>query len=249
MLSIVRAHVDLEALIHRIAIGGEGLRLRDEDRKKVRELGALLPELARELSRPSPLMVDAACGSGWVAIATLALVVPNARAVAIELDPKKAERARTLARAADITTLEVRTADVCEVSAWPEKPDLVVALHACGAATDSIIERAAGAHARSVVVVPCCVASSLPLARAAVERSAQIGLPKSGVVRRRFIEAFVLGARLLRLESLGYSTEAVPFVGETVTPYNIALRGRRHGDRERAARAALDLETLVGSAR
>lgn len=236
----------LEQFLHRIAIGGEGLRLRDEDRKKARELVGLLPEIGRVLAgRDAPLVVDAAAGSGWVGIAMRALVAPDARLVAIELDPAKAERARLLAMAAGVAPIEVRTADVADPSAWPSSPDLVVALHACGAASDLVIERAAAASARTILVAPCCVASTLPLARLAAERADQIRLPRPGPVRRRFVESFVLGARMLTLESLGYATEAVPFVGETVTPYNVVLRGRRGRDTTRIARAKDDLAHLL----
>ncbi len=236
----------LEKFLHRIAIGGESLRLRDEDRKKARELVGLLPEIGRVLAgRTSPLVVDAAAGSGWVGIAMLALVAPDARRVAIEHDPAKAERARMLAAAAGVGPIDARAADVADPSAWPESPELVVALHACGAASDVVIERAAAVGARSILVAPCCVASTLETAQLAAARADRMGLPRPGPVRRRFVEAFVLGARLLTLESLGYATEAVPFVGETVTPYNVVLRGRRGRDAGRIARAKADLGHLT----
>lgn len=237
----------IEKFLHDTAIGGAGLRLRDEDRKKARELEGLLPEIARALEgRAAPRMVDAACGSGWVGLATLALLQPAAlRVTAIERAPRHATRARTLGAIADAGALTVVEADVADPSAWPEAPDLVVALHACGAASDLVIERAAAASARTLLVVPCCVASTLPLAKLAAAKADAMGLPRPGPVRRRFVEAFVLGARLLTMESLGYATEAVAFVGETVTPYNVALRGRRGRDRTRIAHATNELARLT----
>ena len=60
------------------------------------------------------------------------------------------------------------------------------------------------------------------------------------------VESFVLGARLWTMESLGYTTEAVAFVGETVTPYNVLLRGvRRVNDRTRIERAERELARLL----
>ncbi len=239
----------MERFLHRIAIGGVGLRLRDEDRKKARELVGLLPEIERALrGRAAPLLVDAASGTGWVAIATLALLAPHARAIAIERDPKYAERARGLATAAEVTGLEVRTADAEDAAAWPDGADVVVALHACGAATDRVIERAAASRARTILVAPCCVASTLPLALLAAEKAERMSLPRSGPIRRRFVESFVLGARLWTMESLGYATEAVAFVGETVTPYNVVLRGRRGRDGTRIEKAKRELLHLTSLA-
>lgn len=238
----------VESFLHRVAIGGAGLRLRDEDRKKARELVGLLPEIVRALGRRrAPLLVDAAAGSGWVSLATLALARPDARALAIERDAKKAERARALAAAATLPSLEVREADLADASAWPSEPDLVVALHACGAASDLAIAHAARVDARAVLVVPCCVASALPMASLAVRKADALGLPRAAPVRRRFVESFVLGARLLTLESLGFETEAVSFVGESVTPYNVVLRGRRGRDAARMRRAATELSILTDS--
>jgi hypothetical protein len=237
----------IERFLHDVAIGGEGLRLRDEDKKKARELAGLLPEIARALEgTPAPVLVDAAGGSGWVGLAALALLeLPGLRVIGIEREAAKAARASALRGEA---RYEVREADVADAGAWPDAPDLVVALHACGAASDHVIERAAAASARHVLVIPCCVASTLPLAELAATKADVLGLPRPGPVRRRFVESFVLGARLLAMESLGYRTEAVAFVGETVTPYNVLLRGvRRPNDRTRIEAAARQRSILTSS--
>lgn len=234
----------IEKFLHDTAIGGAGLRLRDEDRKKARELEGLLPEIARAITRPSAVMVDAACGSGWVGLATLALLDDTGlMVVGIEHDARKAERAAALRGAGD--RFRVITGDVADASVWPASADLVVALHACGAASDDVIARGAEANAKVLLVVPCCVASTLPLSKIAATKADQMSLPRSGPVRRRFVESFVLGARLLTMESLGYTTEAVAFVGETVTPYNALLRGRRGRDTTRIENAKKSLARLV----
>lgn len=242
---------EIEAFLHRIAIGGAGLRLRDEDRKKARELAGLLPEIARALqSAEAPRIVDAAAGSGWVGLAAIALLGRTlgrpVSVCAIEHDARRAERIRTLATDAAISGIEVRARDVGDDDAWPDAPDLVVALHACGDASDRVIAQAARVRAKSVLVVPCCVASKLPLSAIAIRRAEQLGLARAGVVRRRFVEAFVLGARLLALEAAGYGTEVVTFTTEAVTPYNALLRGRRLRDATRAERAKDELARLVG---
>jgi hypothetical protein len=238
--------VTIERFLHETAIGGAGLRLRDEDRKKARELEGLLPEIARAIAgREAPVMVDAACGSGWVGLAAIALLdAPGLTVIGIERDARKAERAAGLAGGG---RFRVTAADVDDAQAWPAAPDLVVALHACGAASDHVITRAAAAGATAMLIAPCCVASSLPLSLLAAKKAEAMGLPHAGAVRRRFVESFVLGARLLRLESLGYETEAVAFVGETVTPYNVVLRARRGRDQRRIAAAEAQLTILTSS--
>lgn len=237
----------IEKFLHATAIGTSDAALRDEDKKKARELAGLLPEIARALGRKrSPVLVDAACGSGWVGLAALALIEHGGlEVIGIERDVRKATRARALAKE---ERFRVVAGDVDDPNVWPDRPDLVVALHACGAASDQVITRAADAGAETLLVVPCCVASTLPLSKLAAKKADALGLPRPGPIRRRFVESFVLGARFYEMERRGYLTEVVAFVGETVTPYNVALRGTRRGlDRTRIEAAERKLSILTDS--
>ena len=108
-----------------------------------------------------------------------------------------------------------------------------------------MIARATAAGARTIVVAPCCVASSLPAAIRAAQRAESLGLGELAEVRRRFIEAEVLGVRALALEAAGYRVETVAFAAPTVTPYNVALRAKRAPDPHRTARARAALAELA----
>ena len=135
-------------------------------------------------------------------------------------------------------------AQVEDEKAWPASPSLVVALHACGSATDGAIRSAAGVGARHIVVVPCCTAAAVSEEKGALRAAARLGLPEHGWVRTAFAEAFVLAERTWMLEALGYETEVVAFVPTSVTPYNLLLHGRRVNEPVRTARAALALARL-----
>ena len=241
------AQGEVEAWLDRLYIDAPGATLRREDRKKAAEVTALLAEVARIAARlpKDLLLVDAAAGKGYVGILAAKLVLEplgrRARVVALERDPARAAAAQAAAARAGVD-LDPRAADVGDRDAWPAEPSLVLALHACGAAADALLDAAVAARARAILAVPCCVGASAP-ADAVAER---LGLPRQAPVRRGFTETFVAAARTLRLEAAGYETEVVSFIAPTVTPYHLLWRARRVGEPVRSRDAAARLARLLG---
>jgi hypothetical protein len=236
------------------AIGATGARLRDEDARKVDELVPLLAEMARLLPGRKPaVVVDACAGKSIVGVLAKALLWRDrpVRIVAIERDAARAAACTHAAQAlgvADATRFV--HADVADLSAWP-KADLVVALHACGAAADAILDAAVATAAKRLLVLPCCYGDA---AHAAIVRSSDgtviggdrfvdrrlqaVPLPRHALVRRRFVQALVDAERTLRLERAGYRTEVVELIPPTVTPFALAWRALRVGEPKRMAEAA-----------
>lgn len=239
----------LRSLLDRLYIDAPGARLRREDEKKCLELRGLLHEIASVLGhvskRAGPLrIVDAAAGKGYVGLSVAALLVPSlARQVEVTFFEREPERAAAIDRARRLLGLgedraRVVCSDVGDTSVWPQSPHLAVALHACGDATDRTMASAMARGSRYVLVVPCCVAGWLPAAVRARQIADEAGLPDLAEVRRRHLEAWVLGHRVWTLEAAGWQTEAVAFVPPSVTPYNVLLRARRVGEPRRMQRAA-----------
>lgn len=146
-MSGARPAIDVAAVerwLDRLWIAAEGAGLRAEERKKARELAGLLDEVARAVdgcSATRPLrLVDAAAGKAYVGIlAARLLFAPSGRAaqvVVIERDPARVAASRAAAAAAEVE-FEAVCADVADPAAWPDEPDVVVALHACGPAADA----------------------------------------------------------------------------------------------------------------
>ena len=238
-----------------IYIAVAGAHLRDEDRRKSRQVLAMLDEVARALrgmsARREVTIVDAAAGKSYLGLLAAKLVVePSGRAarvVTIERDP-----ARVAASAAAVTLLasrvpiECREGLVTDEAVWPQSPSLVVALHACGTASDDVIAQAIARRARMLLLVPCCTSDAVVQA-APVERwLSAAAMPPHAPVRVRFTQAIVDADRTWRLEVAGYETEVVEFVGATVTPHNLLWRARLVGEPRRMAAAASSLRELRG---
>jgi hypothetical protein len=246
----------VEATLHRLFISAPGTSLRKEDRKKAQEIVAFLNEIARVLGKRkgSPItLVDAAAGKAYVGLLTAELLLrPHKQAahvVLIERQPSRALACReAIAKLEDGSVrFTVREADVADETAWPEAPDLVVALHACGAASDATLDRAIASRTRHLLLVPCCTSAEVGAAALAVRKADSLGLPRHAEVRRRFIQSIVDAERTLRLEAAGYETTLVSFVPPTVSAHNLLWRARRVGEPSRMARAAADLRRLRGA--
>jgi len=241
----------VERWLDALYIGSPDATLRREDRRKAQEVFEMLREVEamvrRTSTRQALSLVDAAAGKSYVGLLAAKLVMErlrcNASVVTIEADPRRVELARDAAvRLRSSVPIECRAGDASDDSIWPAEPSIVVALHACGPAADTIIDRAVGNRAGSLLLVPCCTGRTVAAAARAESRASQLGVPHHAPVRRRFIQAAVDAERTLRLEAAGYETEVVEFVAPTVTPHNLLWRARRVLEPRRMAAAAKLLE-------
>jgi hypothetical protein len=218
--------------------------LRDEDRKKVEELRGLLPEIERVGKRG--LVVDAAAGHAYAGLIA-AETIGVGRLHVIEREASRVARCQeAAARLSQPVELTVAAGDVRDPANWPDSPDLVIALHACGAASDAILDGAVAAQARWLLLVPCCYAHEVPFSATAEKLAEKLGATHAEV-RRRLIQSLVDTERTLRLEAAGYDVTVVPFVPPTVTPHNLLWRARRAGEPRRMQLAAEQLAKLRAS--
>jgi hypothetical protein len=237
--------VSVSDIVHRLFIAREGTALRKEDVQKARELDAMMGVL-RKLRRGAHL-VDAAAGKASVGLVAAELL-PIGSLTVIERDPKRVQACRDAAsRLSRPIAVDVREADVRDAAAWPDAPDAVVALHACGPASDAVIDRAIGCDARFLFLVPCCYGDEIPFMPRALAMADAQGIEQHSVLRRRVACSIVDTERVLRLEARGYEVETQEFVGATVTPHNLLLRARRTLAASRIARAREHLEKLTAS--
>ncbi len=230
----------IEALLARLHLP-DPTRLGARERKKSSEIHALLPHLARLLGdapRGRPLcVVDAGSGRGHVAAALAALLLPacglHGTVHACEWDALRAGRAATRLHACAIAGVQV-TAGPIATFAPPAPPDLLVALHACGPASDDVVALAIRSEARRLALVPCCHRRAPALAE-------QLRLPIAGEAAARLTAGVQDALRVLRLEAAGYRVESTPLGPSAHTGRDLLLLARLGGGRARARRAAAAL--------
>ena len=221
----------VEDLLRRLYLAGGSPR--DEERKKAREVSDLLAMLAAVQPQPAPrgkprLLVDAAAGHGYVGLCAAALLGWR-RVVAIERDPERAARVTAAAARLDLPlSLEVRVRSA-DLAAMPDQADVVLALHACGPATDLILDGAVRARARWILCAPCCYGEQIPGYPEALREAERLGLGADATLRGRFASVRVDGARLDRLRAAGYDAGLRAFTAPTTTPHHVVFRARRGG--------------------
>jgi hypothetical protein len=202
------------------------------------------------------VLVDAAAGKSYIGLLAAKLVLEKedrpSFVTTLECVPERVAISRRAAALLDskipVECIEADIAAIADAanttdrSHWPQNPSLVVALHACGGASDTVIDRSVVSGAHALLLVPCCTGKSVAAATRALEQAERLGIPRQAAVRRRFLQAVIDAERTWRLEAAGYETEVVEFVAPTVTPHNLLWRSRRVGEPKRmaAARAALE---------
>ncbi len=242
----VTTPAEVGAILHRLFIARDGTRLRKEDLQKTHEVAALIRELSRV--RKGASIVDAAAGKSSVGLVA-AEVLPLARLTVIERAPDRvAACLGAAARLSRAVPVDVREADVRDDAAWPEAPDAVVALHACGGASDRVIDQAVRVRTRWLFLVPCCYGASISFLEQALTAADRLGAPDVATLRRRVAASLVDVERALRLEAAGYETEVHELVGATITPHNLLFRARRTLVDRRMQDAARRLDALRGAA-
>ncbi|MBL8911960.1 MAG: methyltransferase [Archangium sp.] len=248
---------DVEPWLHRMFIDAAGTSLREEDKKKAIEVAALLNELARVGT--SGALVDVAAGKSYVGLLAVELLGFSDVTV-IERDEKQLANAKH--GATKLTRTDVRlvvrgsistprdaddakhehprlslcAGDVRDVSLWPVDARVAIGLHACGPASDGVIDAAIEREVKWLLLVPCCYSSLVSQWEAAHRRAEELGIA-DGEVRKQFVQSFIDSERALRLEAAGYETECVSFVAPTVTPHHVLFRARRLMNPKRMAAA------------
>lgn len=234
----------VRATVHRLFIGAPEAALRKEDEQKSRELTALLAVLARV--KRGAHVVDAAAGKASVGLVAAELLEVG-RLTILERDPGRVAACRAAAaRLGREVSVDVRHADVADEAAWPEEPDVVVALHACGGASDLVIDGAVRSGARQLLLVPCCYGSGIPFFARAAAAVNHMPFSADALLARRATASLVDTERKLRLEAAGFETEIEELVAPTVTPHNLLFRARRTSSPVRIARAMAKLAALLG---
>jgi predicted RNA methylase len=236
---------------------------------QVSHLALMLEPIYVRLAAVHPLLriLDLGCGSSYLTLA-LAWCFRHrwnhpVRILGIDRDPVVIRRCRRSAAMAGLEAdlrFEVGSIEAADPpAAWerafgpgpdgPPETHVLVALHACDAATDDALALGAAHRVDLIAAAPCCQAE---LARCWAERSAAgeegafAPVWNAPHLRRRVAADLTDALRALVLAAHGYQVTAMEFVSAAHTPKNTLLRAVRTGrpdpaaaDRYRALRDAV----------
>ncbi len=239
------AQAQVEALLSSLFISAADTQLRREDLKKAHEITAFLSELS-VVARDTPL-VDAAAGKSYLGLLAVELLQFNRLHVIERSEKRLADCRHAAARLTSRAALHLHCGEQQQPELWPTEPSAIVALHACGAASDAVVDAAIRGNARWVFLVPCCYGAGITFWEKAQQRADELGLPRAAELRKPFLQSLIVAHRVLRLEAAGFQVTVVPFVAPTVTPHNLLIRGRKIGEPVAMAHAEARLKLLNGN--
>ncbi|NYI80840.1 class I SAM-dependent methyltransferase [Nocardioides panzhihuensis] len=219
----------------------------------LRQLDAALSDAMKsgKVRRPTaeePLrIIDLGAGNGYLTFAAQRYLteVRELPVVVTGVDVKEQSREHNTKIAAELGVAAEFVAGTIDGVQLTEKPDVVLALHACDTATDDALARAVEWEAPLVLAAPCCHHDIAAQLRKAPTPAPYSMLTRHGILRERFADTLTdaLRASLLRLS--GYRVDVVQFVESQHTPRNTMLRAIRTGSPVKGGSVKKEYDELV----
>jgi len=194
--------------------------------------------LGNQLRTPTaddPLrIVDLGCGNGYLTFAAHRFLTEYrglpVRLIGVDVKQQSADHNSRLAAGLSIDAdFVVGTIDAATLPERDQRPDVVLALHACDTATDEALARAVGWQAPVVLAAPCCHHDVAAQLRKAPTPAPYASLTRHGILRERFADTLTDALREMLLRLHGYRVDVMQFVESRHTPRNTLLRAVRTG--------------------
>ena len=167
------------------------------------------------------------------------------RVTGVDVRPRARSRNAALAESLGADDLRFVEATIGTVQI-DDRPDIVLALHACDTATDDALARALGWEAPVVLAAPCCHHHLQAQLRRVPTPEPYSMLTRHGILRERLADTLTDALRACLLRLHGYRVDVVEFVASAHTPRNTLLRAVRTGSPAPAA-VAHEYDQLVGA--
>ena len=217
-----------EPFLQALEIADKNGRIHDKRQAKFRQICRFtdyIRDAVPELPGEGVLHVaDLCCGKSYLSFAVYhyltAVCGREVNMVCVDLKESVIEECAAIARQIGYDGMHFICGNIFEYK--PETPPaMVISLHACDTATDAVLEVAMREKAKVILSTPCCHHEmNKRLKCAAVDF-----IGERPMLRQKFCDAATDALRLLRLDAMGYKTDATELIDPEETPKNILLRG------------------------
>ena len=238
--------VELLKTLHLVTRDGE---LNADARRKLKQvnhlIGLLQPALDDVCERvENPVVVDVGSGNAYLGFILYELFFKGATGGEVySVESREELSTKAQARATELSYSRMRFSPKSIAEAeYPQKIQLLTALHACDTATDDALLVGLKHQAEYIALVPCCqaeVANLLKDARAKVGGAMQ-ALFSHPWHRREFGSHLTNVIRALVLEANGYQVTVTELAGWEHSLKNELILARRVGQKNGMAQARLD---------
>lgn len=221
-----------EEFLRLLGISDRNGRIHDKKQSKYRQINRFLEEIRdvrAALPKDEITVADLCCGKSYLTFAAYyylsEILGLRVRMFGADLKPDVIAYCSDTARTLGFDGLSFLCTDIRAYTP-PEKPHLVISLHACDTATDVVLDKATEWGADVILSTPCCHH----------ELNHTIVCPplsfitEHSMLRQKLCDAATDALRLKKLEAAGYRTEALELIDPEETPKNILLRAVRRKD-------------------
>jgi len=227
-----------EPFLIKLGVSDKNGRPHDKKMPKLRQINRFL-EYIRDIEKYLPKegdlhIADLCCGKSYLSFAVYHYFanIKGRKVImtGVDLKPDVIDYCNATAKELEFNDLKFICGDVSNFT--PNVlPCLVVSLHACDIATDIVLNKAIEWRAKVILATPCCHHYmnhhlNCPTLSFIAEHS---------MLKQKFCDTATDSLRLKKLQSEGYSTEAVELVDPDDTPKNILLRAVLTGKRNEKA--------------
>ncbi|MBM7785298.1 class I SAM-dependent methyltransferase [Tenggerimyces flavus] len=174
-------------------------------------------------------VVDLGCGNAYLTFAAYSHLSKRYPIELIGIDVKEQARERNTKLAADLGWSGAMRFEQGEIATaeLDERPDIVLALHACDTATDDALARAVRWQAALVLAAPCCHHDLQRQLKQGEPPAPYALVARNPILRERLADMLTDALRAAVLRLLGYRVDVVEFVDSAHTPRNLLLRAVR----------------------
>ena len=194
--------------------------------KQICRFVEFLDDVVRNDPRESYNIIDFGCGKSYLTFVCYhymtAIMGKQVKIVGLDLKRKVIEDCNALCEKYGYEGLEFLCMDIKDYIP-KDRPDMVIALHACDVATDYALYNAYRWQADYIFSVPCC---QHELAKKISTESYSL-LCDYGIIKERFSALATDALRGKMLEYCGYKVDLIEFIDIEHSPKNILIRATR----------------------
>ncbi len=221
--------------LYELGLADKNGRIHDKKQAKFRQINRFL-EIVRDVEDKLPtdrpaVIYDLCCGKSYLTFAVYyyftAIKKREIHMRGVDLKADVIEYCNKAAERQGFTELKFVSGNINEYIP-PERPDMVISLHACDIATDIVLANAIKWNAGIILSTPCChheMSKQLSVkAENAPLRDSLDFILQSPMLKQKLCDTLTDALRAKRLSSCGYDVTTLELIDPDETPKNLMLR-------------------------
>ena len=226
-------------------------RIHDKKQAKFRQINKFLEQIetvSEHLPKDELTVCDLCCGKSYLTFAVYRFFTHHkgikVKMYGVDLKKDVIDFCRQTADRLGYSGMRFECGDVSAFTP-PQKPDLVISLHACDVATDFAIAGAIKSGAKVILSTPCCQHEL----NSQMKCDALSFITDHSILKQKLSTAATDALRALMLEIYGYSVTVCELIDPEETPKNVmirAVKNKRVGNRAEKIKQYDAACTLLG---